>query len=129
MCVCVSLCVPPWVGDSRVGGLLVLSLKPLWTEHGGHQGPHVEQEADPAGGHLNPEDRPAPVQQLLNLGVVVTVGTRAKQTSQDFTQLLTKQTDKQTIQHNVYWQSVLVLCCVMSVHHSSAAAMRQAHIA
>lgn len=48
-----------------------LGLKALWTDHGGDEGPHIEDETDPARGHLDPEHRPTPVQQLLNLMVVI----------------------------------------------------------
>ena len=48
-----------------------LGLKALWAHHRSNEGHHVEEEADPAGGHLDPEHRPATVQQLFNLMVVI----------------------------------------------------------
>lgn len=50
---------------------MVLSLEALRTHHGSKEGHQVDEEADPAGHHLDPEHRPAPVQQLLNLVVVI----------------------------------------------------------
>lgn len=32
-----------------------LGLEALWAHHGSDEGPHVEDETDPAGGHLDPE--------------------------------------------------------------------------
>lgn len=51
----------------------LLGLEALRADHGGDESPHVEDEADPAGGHLEPEHRPAAVQQLLDLVVGVAV--------------------------------------------------------
>lgn len=49
----------------------VLGLETLRADHGSDEGPHVEEEADPAGRHLDPEHRPAPIQQFLNLMVII----------------------------------------------------------
>lgn len=49
----------------------VLGFKALGADHGSDEGPHVEEETDPTGGHLDPEHGPASVQQLLNLVIVV----------------------------------------------------------
>lgn len=48
-----------------------LGFEALRADHGSDEGPHVEEETDPTGGHLDPEHRPASVQQLLNLVIVV----------------------------------------------------------
>ena len=60
-CVCVSVCVC----------VCVLSLKALGADHGRHERAEVQDQADPAGRHLDPEHRPAAFQQLLDLMVVV----------------------------------------------------------
>lgn len=61
-CVSVSVCV------------CVLGLEAFGADHGGEQGPHVEDETDPAGRHLDPEHRPTAIQQLLYLMVVIATG-------------------------------------------------------
>lgn len=56
--------------DSNV--VCVLGLKALRAHHGSDEGAQVEDETDPAGAHLEPEHRPAPLQQFLNLMVIIT---------------------------------------------------------
>lgn len=51
---------------------LALCFKPLWEEHGGHQGPHVEEETNPTRCHLDPEHWPAPFQQPFKISTVIT---------------------------------------------------------
>lgn len=41
------------------------------TAKGSHQGPQVQQHTHPTGGHLDPEDGPAPNEEGLNGGVFV----------------------------------------------------------
>ena len=57
MCVCARACA--------------LSLEALGADHGCDQRGEVQGQADPAGRHLDPEHGPAPLQQLLDLMVVV----------------------------------------------------------
>lgn len=54
--------------------MCVLGLEAFGADHGGEQGPHVEDETDPAGRHLDPEHRPTAIQQLLYLMVVIATG-------------------------------------------------------
>lgn len=61
---------------------LLLCLKPLWEEHGGHQGPHVKDETHPARCHLDPEHRPAAFQQALDPSTVVTADKHRLHTNQ-----------------------------------------------
>lgn len=63
-CMCVHLCVSVCVS--------ALGLEALGADERGHEGPHVEEQTDPARHHLDPEHRPAAFQNLLNLVVVVT---------------------------------------------------------
>lgn len=36
--------------------MCVLGLKAFGADHGSNEGPHVDDETDPAGGHLDPEN-------------------------------------------------------------------------
>lgn len=36
--------------------MCVLGLKAFGADHGSNQGPHVDDETDPAGGHFDPEN-------------------------------------------------------------------------
>lgn len=70
-----SLCLPT-SQESELpdpsGVMSISGLKTLRADHGSNQSPEVEDETDPAGGHLDPEHRPAPLQKLLNLMVIIT---------------------------------------------------------
>lgn len=50
---------------------LRLGLEALRAYQRSNQGAKVEDEADPAGGHLYPEHWPASIQQLLNLVIII----------------------------------------------------------
>lgn len=53
-CVCLATSQESKYPDCSVV-MRVLGLEALRTDHGSDEGPHVEDEADPAGGHLDPE--------------------------------------------------------------------------
>lgn len=55
-----------------------LGFKTFWTHHWSYKGGKVEDETDPTGDHLDPEHRPASIQQLLNLMVTVTTNVESK---------------------------------------------------
>lgn len=52
----------------------VLGLEAFRADHGGDQSPDVEDETHPARRHLDPEHRPAAIQQLIYLMVVIATG-------------------------------------------------------
>lgn len=49
---------------------------PGGTAEWSNQCPQVQQHTNPTGGHLDPEDRPAPTEEGFNVGTFIAVGTR-----------------------------------------------------